>query len=110
VSQSAVSLAATALRASSRRAGADVVGGQPIISSTDRAEQRARFPVVALLLWALLAFGGPMFAQALDLVDIFAFPLGYFMVAQGALIGFVVIGLASAHWQERRDRRRMASR
>jgi len=86
------------------------VGEQPINSSTISAEQRARFPVLALLLWALLAFGVPMFAQALDLVDVFAFPLGYFMVAQGALIGFVVIGLASAHWQDRRDRRRTAGR
>ncbi len=61
-------------------------------------------------MWALLAFAVPMFAQALDLVDIFAFPLGYFMVAQGALIGFVVIGLVSAHCQDRRERRRLADR
>ncbi|CAN1723222.1 protein of unknown function [Hyphomicrobium sp. 1Nfss2.1] len=86
------------------------MGGQPINSSTVSAGQQGRFPLLALLTWALLAFGVPMLAQALDLIDIFAFPLGYFMVAQGALIGFVVIGLASAHWQDWRDRRRLAGR
>ena len=64
----------------------------------------ARLPVVALLLLAVLAFGVPLISQALNLVDVFAVPLGYFMVAQGALIGLVLVGLASARWQDRRRR------
>jgi len=65
-----------------------------------------RLPVVALLLWALLAFVVPSFVQVLNLVDVFAFPLGYFMAAQGALLAFVIIGVLSARWQDRRDARR----
>lgn len=73
--------------------------------STSETRPSARLPIVALLLWGVLAFAVPVFSQALDLVDIFAFPLGYFMVAQGSLIGFVLIGLASARWQDHRDAR-----
>jgi putative solute:sodium symporter small subunit len=65
-------------------------------------------PVVALLLWGLLAVVVPIFAQALNLVDVFAFPLGYFMIAQGSVIGFLIIGFVSAHRQDRRDARRSA--
>jgi putative solute:sodium symporter small subunit len=46
--------------------------------------------------------------QALNLIDVFAFPLGYFMVAQGVLIAFVIVGVLSARWQDRRDARRRA--
>jgi putative solute:sodium symporter small subunit len=59
---------------------------------------------VALLLLAVLALGVPLISQALNLVDVFAFPLGYFMVAQGSLIGLVLVGIASARWQDRRRR------
>ncbi len=65
-----------------------------------------RFPIVALVFWALFAFLVPSFVQALNLVDVLAFPLGYFMAAQGVLIAFVIIGVLSAHWQDRRDARR----
>ena len=61
-----------------------------------------RLPYVALALWALFAFVVPRFVQALNIVDLLAFPLGYFMAAQGALIAFVAIGLMSARWQDRR--------
>lgn len=64
----------------------------------------ARLPVVALLFCALLALGVPLISQALNLVDVLAFPLGYFMVAQGSLIALVLVGLASARWQDRRRR------
>lgn len=67
-----------------------------------------RLPIVALLLWALFAFLVPSFVQLLNLVDVFAFPLGYFMAAQGVLIAFVMIGVLSARWQDRRDARRRA--
>jgi putative solute:sodium symporter small subunit len=40
---------------------------------------------------------------------VFAFPLGYFMAAQGVLIAFVIIGACSARWQDRRDARRAAA-
>ncbi len=65
-----------------------------------------RLPIVALLLWALLAFVVPSFVQVFNLVDVFAFPLGYFMAAQGVLLAFVIIGVLSARWQDRREARR----
>lgn len=61
---------------------------------------RARFPIVALLLWAIFAFLIPRFVQALNLVDVFAFPLGYYMAAQGSLIAFVIIAVLSARRQD----------
>ena len=65
-----------------------------------------RFPIVALVFWVLFAFLVPSFVQALNLIDVLAFPLGYFMAAQGILIAFVIIGVLSARWQDRRDARR----
>jgi putative solute:sodium symporter small subunit len=44
--------------------------------------------------------------QALNLVDVFAFPLGYFLVAQGALLAFIGIGVLSARRQDRNEARR----
>jgi len=61
----------------------------------------ARFPFVALTLWAIFAFLIPRFVQALNLVDVFAFPLGYYMAAQGSLIAFVIIAVLSARHQDR---------
>ena len=74
------------------------------------ARPAGRLPIVALLLWALFAFVLPSFAQALNILSVSAFPLGYFLVAQGALIAFVVIGLVSALWQDRRAARKEANR
>jgi putative solute:sodium symporter small subunit len=70
----------------------------------------ARLPVIALFAWALFALLVPAVSQALNLVDIFAFPLGYFMIAQGSLIALVLIGFVSARWQDRREARRVADR
>jgi putative solute:sodium symporter small subunit len=78
--------------------------------SSGVAEGAGHLPFLALAAWALLAFLVPSFVPALNLVDIFAFPLGYFMTAQGAFVAFVVIGLLSARWQDRRAARRAADR
>jgi putative solute:sodium symporter small subunit len=72
----------------------------------DGGRRAARLPVVALLLLILLAVGVPLLVRPLNLIDVLAFPLGYFMLAQGSLIGFVLVGIASARWQDRRERRR----
>lgn len=73
--------------------------------SSEKTQPAARLPIMALVLWSLLVFLVPAVAQALNLVDIFAFPLGYFMAAQGSLIALVLVGLVSARWQDRRDAR-----
>jgi putative solute:sodium symporter small subunit len=64
-----------------------------------KGRARLRLPIVALLLWAIFAFVVPRFVQALNVVDVLAFPLGYFMAAQGSLIVFVVIAILSARRQ-----------
>lgn len=84
------------------RAVGGAVRGTPISSPIQGDEQPRRFPFVALAFWALFAFVVPLVVPALNIVDVLAFPLGYFMAAQGILIAFVVIGLLSARWQDRR--------
>ena len=83
------------------RAVGGAVRETPISSPTSGDEQSKRFPFVALAFWALFAFVVPLIVPALNIVDVLAFPLGYFMAAQGILIAFVVIGLLSARWQDR---------
>ncbi|MCZ7594488.1 MAG: DUF4212 domain-containing protein [Hyphomicrobium sp.] len=76
------------------------VRGNP--QSSGGVQDAGRLPIVALLLWALLAFVVPSFVQALNLIDVLAFPLGYYLAAQGVLLAFVAIGVVSARWQDRR--------
>ena len=44
-----------------------------------------------LAVWAFLSLGLPLFADSLNQVTVLGFPLGYYLVAQGALIGFAVL-------------------
>ena len=62
---------------------------------TESAKRR-RFPFVALIAWALLAFVVPSLVEPLNLANVLGFPLGFFLVAQGVLIGFVIIAVVSA--------------
>ena len=64
-----------------------------------------RFPALGLLLWAIIAFAIPRFVQPLNLVDFLGFPLGFYMLAQGALIAFLLIAVVSAWRQDRIDAR-----
>ena len=85
------------------RAVGGVVRESSISSPTISGDQQPkRFPFVALTFWALFAFVVPLFVPALNLGDVLAFPLGYFMASQGILIAFVTIGLLSALWSDRR--------
>jgi putative solute:sodium symporter small subunit len=67
------------------------------------APRRRRFPSAALLMWALFAFAIPRGAQSLNVVDVAAFPLGFFMTTQGALAAFLVIAWMSARRQDKLD-------
>lgn len=60
-----------------------------------------RFPIVALLLWAFVTFAVPRVVQTLNLIDVGAFPLGFFMAAQGSLIALLIIAIQAARWQDR---------
>ena len=66
-------------------------------------KRRRRFPFAALLMWALFAFAIPRAAQSLNVVDIAAFPLGFFMTTQGALAAFLLIAWMSARRQDKLD-------
>ncbi len=60
-----------------------------------------RFPWLALLAWGLFALVIPCLVQSLNVVDVLAFPLGFFMAAQGSLIVLLLVAVLSAR---RRDR------
>jgi putative solute:sodium symporter small subunit len=68
-----------------------------------KTRRRFRFPFLALLAWAVLALAVPCVAPALNLVDVLAFPLGFFMAAQGSLIALLLIALLSARRHDRID-------
>ncbi|KWT67105.1 hypothetical protein APY04_2092 [Hyphomicrobium sulfonivorans] len=87
-----------------RIVGADEsVQGQS--NPAENSVRAARLPLFALCMWAALAFLVPSFVQALNLVDVLAFPLGYFMAAQGILLGLLLVAWGSARWQNRRATR-----
>jgi len=53
--------------------------------------ENKRLTKITLIVWAAVSFGAAYFADALNAVVIFGFPLGYYMGAQGSLIVFVVL-------------------
>jgi len=60
-----------------------------------------RFPYLALLTWAFFVLVVPWAAQSLNVVDVLAFPLGFFMAAQGSLIALLLVAVLSARRQNR---------
>ncbi len=60
-----------------------------------------RFPYLALAAWILFALVAPWLVQSLNVVDVLAFPLGFFMAAQGSFIVLLLVAVLSAR---RRDR------
>jgi putative solute:sodium symporter small subunit len=105
VSQNPGSLIADGMRGSVRRAnngGKAVVDAKPHRSDGAEPRDRApRFPYLALLAWGLFALAIPRLGQSLNVVDVAAIPLGYFMAAQGSLMAFLVIAILSARRQDR---------
>jgi putative solute:sodium symporter small subunit len=57
------------------------------------------------LLWAFIAFAIPLIVQPLNLLEFLGFPLGFYLLAQGALIAFLLIAIVSAWHQDRLDAR-----
>jgi len=58
--------------------------------------RRRHIPILALLAWAFLVLAIPRLVEPLNIVDVFAFPLGFFMTAQGSLIALLVVAVLSA--------------
>jgi len=63
--------------------------------------RRGRFPIAALLAWAVLALAVPRLVQQLNVFVVLGFPLGFLMAAQGSLFGFLIIAVLSARRQDR---------
>ena len=60
-----------------------------------------RVPVLALAAWGFFALLVPRLVEQLNIVDVFAFPLGFFMAAQGSLLALLIVAILSAR---RRDK------
>lgn len=66
--------------------------------SDDKAARRERhwartrnLTFIVLIIWAIFAFVLPWFAKDLNSMSFLGFPLGYYIVVQGALIVFVAL-------------------
>jgi len=60
------------------------------------APRRRRFPIFALIAWAFFLLAVPRLVEQLNIVDVFAFPLGFFMTAQGSLLALIVLAVLAA--------------
>lgn len=65
------------------------------------ALRTARLTIVAVLLTAVLAIGLPLRPGPFNLLRIGGFPAGYYLAAQGALVGLVILAF---WWAKRQDR------
>lgn len=58
---------------------------------------------IILILWAIFAFVLPWNAYSLNAYTFIGFPLGYYFIAQGSLIAFVVLIFVHNWLQDRID-------
>ena len=83
------------------------MAGNPEQSEPDpqpRATRRGwRLPVIALCAWALFAFAAPRAALPLNVADVLGFPIGFFMMATGSFVAFLVIAVLAARRLDRRE-------
>ena len=47
--------------------------------------------IITLAIWFVLSFGIHFFVESLNSVSFLGFPLGFYIAAQGSLIGFVIL-------------------
>lgn len=80
------------------------------MAAGDEADRRARHWVktrnltgVILLFWIVFAFVLPWNVQALNGSTFLGFPLGYYFIAQGSLIAFVVLIVVHNWLQDKID-------
>jgi len=70
------------------------------LSPDDYWRRTRRLTLVLLLAWAAVAFGPVVFARELS-VEVFGWPLAFWLASQGALLGFCAIVIVYA-WRMRR--------
>ena len=66
-------------------------------------EKTRNLTIVILILWAIFAFVLPWNAYSLNAFSFIGFPLGYYFIAQGSLIAFVVLIFVQNWFQDRID-------
>ncbi|SRR5690242_14171738 len=64
-------------------------------------QRSPRLPILALAAWAFFTLLVPRLVEQLNIVDVFAFPLGFFMSAQGSLLVLLVVAILSARHQDK---------
>jgi putative solute:sodium symporter small subunit len=64
-----------------------------------------RLTAALLLIWAAVSFLPAWFADELNAIVFFGWPLGFYMAAQGALIVFLLIVWFYDRWMNRLERR-----
>ena len=59
--------------------------------------------IIVLILWAIFALVLPWNVKALNSMSFMGFPLGYYFIAQGSLIAFVVMIFVQNWFQDKID-------
>jgi putative solute:sodium symporter small subunit len=66
-------------------------------------EKTRNLTIIILILWAIFAFVLPWNAHALNAYKFMGFPLGFYFIAQGSLIAFVVLIWVQNMFQDKID-------
>ncbi len=67
--------------------------------------ENKRLIVTLLIIWFVVSYIPVFFAEALNGINIFGFPLAYYMGAQGSLVVFVIEIFYYAYAMDRIDRK-----
>lgn len=91
------------------RFGANVQQGRRYMSDVSAEtlaahwDKTKKLTGIVLAIWFIFSYAVHFFADALNSVSVFGFPLGYYMAAQGSLFIFVVLIWWLARRQEKID-------
>jgi len=66
-------------------------------------EKTRNLTIVILILWVIFAFVLPWNAHALNSMKFMGFPLGFYFIAQGSLIAFVLMIFVQNWFQDKID-------
>jgi putative solute:sodium symporter small subunit len=66
-------------------------------------EKTRNLTIVILILWAIFAIVLPWNVYALNSIKFIGFPLGFYFIAQGSLIAFVVLIFVQNWFQDKID-------
>ena len=86
-------------------AGDKAAGDKAAQHNADYWPHTRRLMLITIAIWAVLGFGIHFFVTAFNDIVILGFPLGFYLAAQGALIGFVILIFWFSRKQEELDSR-----